>query len=263
MESLNKKIKIISQEINNKKKKLADKNLILSDFVGEINSLISKINNLKKKSAFEISVCATKKCKLNPTNRKLPIKSKTIRRKQTMDSSMAIRGVTVFNKTPALEGILGTLQYKFKTENVAKKTISERSALSNTIRKKVITKWNRDFYSSNENELRSVNARKYLSLRKANKQAKFDNTYITNFVSYKALANRINNVDIGELNDISGLSASHEKVCGKYRNPASCILDLAKLYIEVGNGREDKLKTFESFSKKDASFFFVCHGNSG
>ena len=162
MESLNKKIKIISQEINNKKRKLAHKNLILSDFVGEIS--------------FEISVCATKKCKLNPTNRKLPITSKTIRRKQTMDSSMAIHGVTVFNKTPALEEILDTLQCKFKTENVAKKNISERSALSNTIRKKVIKKWNRDFYSSNENELRSMNARKYLSFRKANKQAKFDNT---------------------------------------------------------------------------------------
>ena len=48
--------------------------------------------------------------------------------------------------------------------------------------------------------------RKYLSLCKANKQAKFDNTHITNFVSYKTLANRINNIDIGELNDISGLS---------------------------------------------------------
>ena len=47
MESLNKKIKIISQEINNKKRKLAHKNLILSDVVGETNSCISKINNLK------------------------------------------------------------------------------------------------------------------------------------------------------------------------------------------------------------------------
>ena len=87
--------------------------------------------------------------------------------------------------------------------------------------------------------------RKYFSLRKANKQAKFDNTHITNFVSYKTLANRINNVDIGELNYISGLSTLQEKVCGKYRNPASYILDLAKFYLEVDNGREDKLKAFD------------------
>ena len=46
--------------------------------------------------------------------------------------------------------------------------------------------------------------RKYLSLCKANKQAKLDNTHITNFFSYKTLANRINNVDTGELNDIQG-----------------------------------------------------------
>ena len=69
------------------------------------------------------------------------------------------------------------------------------------------------------------------------------------------MANRINTVDIGELNDISGLSTSHEKVWGKYHNPVSYILDLAKFYLEVDNGREDKLKTFESFSKKDPSSF--------
>ena len=38
-----------------------------------------------------------------------------------MDSSMAIHGGTIFNKTPALEEILDTLQCKFKTEDVAKK----------------------------------------------------------------------------------------------------------------------------------------------
>ena len=77
------------------------------------------------------------------------------------------------------------------------------------------------------------------------------------------MANRINNVDIGELNDISGLSTSHEKVCGKYRNPAFYILDLAKFYIEVDNGREDKLKTFESFSKKDPSSFLFAMAIGG
>ena len=38
-----------------------------------------------------------------------------------MDSSMAIHGGKIFNKVPAFEGILGTLQCKFKTEDVAKK----------------------------------------------------------------------------------------------------------------------------------------------
>ena len=49
MESLNKKIKIISNEINNKKRKLSNTNLILSNVVGETNSYFFKINNLKKK----------------------------------------------------------------------------------------------------------------------------------------------------------------------------------------------------------------------
>ena len=100
--------------------------------------------------------------------------------------------------------------------------------------------------------------RKYLSLGKGIKQAKFDNTRITNFVSYKTLPNKINNVDIEQLNDISGLSTSHEKVCGKYCNPASYILDLAKFYLEVDNSREDRLKTLDSFSKKDPSSFLFA-----
>ena len=158
------------------------------------------------------------------------------------------------------------------TEDVAKKIISQGTALSNNIKKKVIIKWNGDFNNSNENELRSINAyyahnvlgkRKYLSLRKANKQAKFDNTRITNFVSCKTLANRINDVDIGELNDISGFSTSHEKVCGKDHNPASYILDLAKFYLEVDNSREDRLKTLDSFSKKDPSSFLFATAIGG
>ena len=60
IKSLNKKKKIISHEISNKIK-FSHKNLTLSDVVGETNSCISKISILKKKSAFEISVCAAKK----------------------------------------------------------------------------------------------------------------------------------------------------------------------------------------------------------
>ena len=104
---------------------------------------------------------------------------------------------------------------------------------------------------------------KYLSSCDANKQGKCDNTHTTNFVSYKTLVNRINNVDTGELNDISGLSISHEKACGKYHNPASYILDLAKFCVEVDNDREDKLKTFESFSKKHSSSFLFAMAVGG
>ena len=61
MESLNQKITILSHKTNNKKRKLSHKNLILSGVVCKTNSCISKVNNLKNKSAFEISVCTAKK----------------------------------------------------------------------------------------------------------------------------------------------------------------------------------------------------------
>ena len=48
--------------------------------------------------------------------------------------------------------------------------------------------------------------KKYLSLRKANREFTFENMQIANFISHKKLSKQINNVDIGELIDISPLS---------------------------------------------------------
>ena len=97
---------VLSHEMNNKKRKLSKKNLISGNVVGKTNSCISKINNMKKEIAFQILVCAVKNSKLNPTNRKLPIRSNAIRGKQTM-----------FNKTPAPEGI-ANLKQKILPKNL-------------------------------------------------------------------------------------------------------------------------------------------------
>ena len=133
---------------------------------------------------FEISTCVAKRRKLNPTHKTTPGRSKLIRRKETFDACMFMHWGTVLNKAPVLEGVLDTIKCKFKTETVGKMIVSDNSSLSTNIKKKVIGKWNRDFYSSNENCLRSMNAyyshnvlgkRKYLSLRKANRQSTFEN----------------------------------------------------------------------------------------
>ena len=168
----------LSQEINNEKRKQPHKNNILNDIFNETSSCLDKINLQKRKNVFEISTCIAKRRKMNPTYKNIPGRSKTIKRKEKFDACMFIHGGTVLNKAPVLLGVLHTMKCKFKTETVAKTIVSDSSNLSTNIKKKVIGKWNRDFYSSNENCLCSMNAcyshnvlgkRKYLGLRKANR----------------------------------------------------------------------------------------------
>ena len=79
---------------------------------------------------------------------------------------------------------------------------------------------------------------------------------IANFISYKKLSKQINNVDIGEIIDISTLSTnSQQQVCSNYRPPSAFILRLAKIYLGVNQKREDKLKSFPSFNTKDSDSF--------
>ena len=125
---------------------------------------------------FKISICVAKRRKINPTHKASPGRSQTIRTKETFDASVFILDRTTLNQAPLLESTLNTVKYKFKTETVAKMIVFVSSKLSTNIKKKVIGKWNRSFYSSNGNCFRSINLyyshnvigkRKYLSLRKA------------------------------------------------------------------------------------------------
>ena len=95
--------------------------------------------------------------------------------------------------------------------------------------------------------------RKYLSLRKANKQPAFRNSKLPNFVSYKVLSKEIESIDIGKLNKING----QEKI-GLFRPPAEYILHLASFYMKVNVFREDKLKTFPAIPKKDPDSFLFA-----
>ena len=78
------------------------------------------------------------------------------------------------------------------------------------------------------------------------------------------MSKQINNVDIGELIDISTLSTnSQQQVCSNYRPPSTFILRLAKFYLEVNQKREDKLKSFPSFNTKDSDSFLFSKANGG
>ena len=261
-EELDARLKLVSADINRKKRKLDHKRCILNDIQSETEHAFQAIRKEKRKSVLSISACLEKKRKMNPSGESIPSRSKSIRRKETMDACMKIHGGTALNKDPVLFGMLDTLTSQFKSKILTDKILDSKEYLKNSIEKKVLNRWSKDYYLSRENKLRSLNSyychnvlgkRKYLSLRQANKQPAFGNSKLPNFVSYKVLSKEIESIDIGKLNKING----QEKI-GLFRPPAEYILHLASFYMKVNVFREDKLKTFPAIPKKDPDSFLFA-----
>ena len=99
---------------------------------------------------------------------------------------------------------------------------------------------------------------KYLNSRKANKQAKFQWHSVPNYISYKELAQVINAIDIGTVENLSDLSSDYKNTPVVYREPVEFILWLAQFYLFVNEERLDKLKSFEHFLCKEASSFLFA-----
>ena len=84
--------------------------------------------------------------------------------------------------------------------------------------------------------------RKYLNLRKANIQAKFQGHSVPNYISCKELAQVINTIDIGTVKNLSDLFSDYKNTHFVYREPVEFTLRLTEFYLFVNTERLDKLK---------------------
>lgn len=184
---------------------------------------------------------------------------------------MAIHGGTKNNIEPVVEGMLDTLTSRCSVKTVSKKILTSNPSLVKSVCDSAVSTYNKDYYLSEQNMLRSLNCyyshnvlgkRKYTSIRRANSNSTFRGLGITNYVSYSLLAKRINGLDIGTLHDVSSLDHDNKDVKGVYRNPAEYILRLAKFYLTVNENRVDKLKTFDNILQmdSDAVLFLLAFG---
>lgn len=111
-----------------------------------------------------------------------PVKAKYVRSNGTFNFCAAVHGGSMLNKEPVLHGALDMISRKFTNTKVANKIVNNKPAIAKLIKGNALVKWNKLFYESNENILRSMNTyyshnvmgkAKYLSIRKANKNAKY------------------------------------------------------------------------------------------
>ena len=272
-ENLKNEVAFLSGEIHLKRRKLLHQKSLLESLESSHLKTMNEVS-MKRKFPFNITYGTEKKRKCNPTTKALSSRSKVIRRHETLQACSLIHGGSLLKPEPVIEGMLDTLGSKFKSKQVSEMILDSKTAISNSVKSSVSEKWTQKFYKSAENKLRSLNTyyshdvlgkRKYLNLRKANKQAKFEGNDIPNFVSYSELAKQINSIDIGELSHLSELCENYANAHGMYREPLPFILRLAKFYMFVNKGRTDKLRSFDKFPKKDpTSFLFaVAFGGDG
>ena len=204
-----------------------------------------------------------KKRKLNPTTKSSSYRSKIVRWKETCDACSVIHGGLSLRPDPVIEGMVDTLNSKFRTKQVSNVILNSKSKLPSEIG----INWLKSFNKSEENKLRSLNTyyshdvlgkRKYLNLRKANKEAKFQRHSVPNYISYKELAQVINTIDIGTVRNFSDLCSDYENTPVVYREAAEFLLRLAEFFLFVNEERLHKLKSFEHFPCKKASFFLFA-----
>ena len=215
-----------------------------------------------------------KKRKLNPATKSTCYRSKIVRWKKTFDACSVIHGGLSLRPDPVIEGMVDTLNSKFRTKQVSNIILNSKSKRPNSLKSEIGINWLKFFSKSQENKLRSLNTyyshdllgkRKNLNLRKANKQAKFQGNSVPNYISYEELAQVFNTIDIGTVKNLSDLCSDYKNNPVVYREPVEFIFRLAEFYLFVNEGRLDKLKSFEHFPCKEASSFLfaIAVGDDG
>ena len=101
-----------SNEISIKRRKLQQ---LLESFDASTILCQSKVTDRKRKIAFQLSTCVRKKQKLNPTTTSSSYRSKIVRRKETFDACSVVHGGSSLRADPVIEGMLDTVNSKFRT----------------------------------------------------------------------------------------------------------------------------------------------------
>ena len=192
------------------------------------------------------------KQKFNPTTKSRFYCSKKVRWKETFDACLVIHGGLSFRVDPVIE-MVDILNSTFRAKQVSNVTLNSKSKLPNSFKSEIGINWLKRFYKLEEKKPRSLNTyyshnvfgkRKYLNLRRANKQGKFQGHSVPNSISYKEFAQVINTIDIGTVKNLSDLCSDYKNTSAVCREPVKFIVMLAEFYLFVNENRLDKLKSF-------------------
>ena len=109
-----------------------------------------------KKNSFPTFHLYLKKQKLNPTTKSSSYRSKIVRWKETFNACSVTHGGLSLRPGPVIEGMVETLNSKFRTKQVSNVTLYSKSKLPNSLKSEIEINW-LSFKKSEEKKLRSLN----------------------------------------------------------------------------------------------------------
>ena len=237
-----------------------------------------KLTKANENTEFRISKLTSTKRRSKPTEFTSAKSLLDVRRGEMWKVASCIHGATEENKNPVLFGLYDTVCAKFCAEKFGKVILQGKASVANSIKKKIREDDYKSAIHSDENISRSLSIyyshsvmgkQKYISLRKANRNANTKMNKHVTYVPYQLLSTTINNIDIGVLNDIHpsltyGLSPE-EIGEGNYRDCKEYIPRMAKFYLIVDSHRKDKLRWFPDIARKDiqSKLFCIAFGGDG
>ena len=118
----------------------------------------------KKNSFTTFHQRAKKTWKLNPSSKSSSYHSKIVRPKGTFCACSVIHGGSSLTPDPVIEGVVDTLNSKFRTKQASSVIFNSKSKLLNSLKSEVGMNWLKSFKKSEENKLRSLNTYYFLDV---------------------------------------------------------------------------------------------------
>lgn len=197
-----------------------------------------------------------------------PSRSARRRRAETISAAKMLYGAGTDNMAPAYEGLVAVLNENAPVAMLAN-IMKKYPKFKKKVIPKIVNEEIRSFENSDKNFVRSVNIlykggiaskQKYNAIRSSltmcldetgltRKHIHFmKNISVPKLVTYKKLLQRVNQINIGELNDVRETLCyemeEENKVNGKYGDLLQLLLKMAHFYLSANKHRNDKLNWF-------------------
>ena len=92
-----------------------------------------------------------KKRKLQPTTKSSSYRSKIVLWNETFDACSVVHGSLSLRPDPVIEGMVDTLNSKFRTKQVSNLTLNSKSKLPNSLKSEIGTNWLKSFNQKKTN----------------------------------------------------------------------------------------------------------------
>ena len=180
------------------------------------------------------------------------------RRNRSQELFKIVKFCAGSDKLPSLNLLLDTAVKYFDKDRIFEVLNSSDSKCIRSVRDSVVSTWNKSYFHSRDNKLRSVavmyaknvmSKRKWNSMRITGERAGHQGQKIVNVLPYERVMEFINEIEMGTVSNLTELDPSIGVRVGRFRDLKTYACRLASFYLNVYERREDDLLIFKTVPK--------------